>query len=72
MMPRKLTDAQVVQIRASITARKALPTHAQLAEQFGVSKRVIDDIACGKAYKSPRETVTKLHAAMVELGLAKS
>jgi hypothetical protein len=71
MMPRKLTEAQAEEIRAVVAARKALPTHAQLAKQFGVSKRVIDDIACGKAYKSPRETVTRLRDAMMELGLAK-
>jgi hypothetical protein len=71
MMPRKLTEEQAAQIRAIVAARKSLPTHAQLAQQFGVSKRVIDDISCGKAYKVPCETVTRLRDAMVELGLAK-
>jgi hypothetical protein len=70
-MKRKLTDEQAEEIRAVVAARKALPTHAQLAKQFGISKRVVDDIACGKIYKAPRGTVTRLHTASMELGLAK-
>lgn len=56
MRPRILTDEQLTQIRAIIAARRALPTHIQLARRYGVSKRLIDEIATGKAYRVPRGT----------------
>lgn len=69
MRARKLTDEQIEKIRAAIAARKNLPTHAELAKTYGVSKSLVDQIAAGLCYKVPRGTTTKIHDAMVELGL---
>ena len=51
MRPRKLTPEQAAHIRAVGATRRALPTNAQLAKKFAVSKRVIDEITRGRAYK---------------------
>lgn len=44
MRPRKLTEAQKAEIRAIVTARRALPTNKQLAEKYGVCKQLIDQV----------------------------
>lgn len=68
MRPRKLTVEQVTRIRATISERRAMPSNGDLARKFGVSKRLIDDIASGAAYV-PRETVIKLPNEEVEVML---
>jgi predicted transcriptional regulator len=67
MRARKLTDEQLERIRTVIAARKALPTHAELARLHGVSKSLVDQIAAGVMYKVPRGTpVTKLDDVLME------
>lgn len=70
MKPRKLTSVQIDRIRIVVAARKAIPTNAQLAQEMDCSKRLIDDFTSGRDYHF-RETTTKLHECLVELGLAK-
>lgn len=68
MRSRKLTDEKLERIRFVIAARRALPTHAELARLNGVSKSLIDQIAAGVMYKVPRGTpVTKLDDVLMEL-----
>lgn len=55
MRSRKLTDEQLERIRTVIAARKALPTHAELARLHGVSKSLVDQIAAGVCYKVGRK-----------------
>jgi ribosomal protein S27AE len=62
MRARKLTDEQLERIRTVIAARKALPTHAELARLHGVSKSLVDQIAAGVMYKVPRGTLVGKHA----------
>lgn len=71
MRIRKLTDAQVGQIRTIIAARRALPTCAQLAQRFGISKSLVDQIGAGVYYKIPREPTTNVQDVLVALGLTK-
>lgn len=72
MRPRILTEEQLEQIRAIIAARRAIPTHAELARRYGVSKRLVDDIACGVAYPDvPRGTGTNLPNEGVEVATLK-
>lgn len=54
--PRKLTAEQIAWVKATIAERRAMPNNGELARRLGVSKRLIDDIASGKAYRVPRGT----------------
>lgn len=47
--PRKLSDAQVREIRAILHARAPRPTLKSIAAQFGVSRVMIHKIAAGKS-----------------------
>lgn len=67
MRSRKLTDEQLARIRTVIAARRALPTHAELARLHGVSKSLVDQIAAGVMYKVSRGTTTKLDDVSMEL-----
>lgn len=72
-MSRKITPAMFRRIIEVERIRKATPTRKQLALEMGVSKGLVDQIAGGTKLYAPRETLTttKLHEALVELGLAK-
>lgn len=72
MRTRKLTDEQLERIRKVIAARKALPTHAELARIHGVSKSLVDQIAAGLCYKVPRGSTTKLDDVLMELAASTS
>lgn len=63
MRARKLTDAQVELVRAVAKQRRETPTNAEMAAEWGVSKRLIDAISQGREYvnhdnfsRAPRRT----------------
>lgn len=54
--PRKLSDEKIAWVEATVAQRRAIPNNGAMARLLGVSKRLIDDIASGKAYRVPRGT----------------
>ena len=71
MNPRALTDDQVAIIRQILALtraiREALPTKDAIADAAGVSRRTIEEIDRGTAYKDvPHETVDAPHVNVLE------
>lgn len=68
-MPRKLTEEMLARIRAVETARRAIPTRAQLAQELGVSESLVNQTA-RKLHFAPAEITSKTQLDYIELGLA--
>ena len=64
--PRKLTDAQIAEIRAwdkkrkalgarSVLAQRKLPKRAEVCQWYGISERTLSMLLCGRTYKVPAQ-----------------
>jgi hypothetical protein len=53
--PRKLTDAQALEIRTWDKLRNALPTPREIRRAYGISSAQLSLICRGMIYKVPRD-----------------